>query len=168
MHAVLVEAGKRAGWGRKLPPRHGLGCAFHYSHRGYFAEVVEAAVADDGSVKVIKVWAVGDVGRQIVNPAGAINQVQGSVLDGLGAALSQQIVIEDGACVQGNFTDYPLLRMAESAPVDVHFLLSDNQPTGLGEPALPPAPPALCNAIFAATGVRIRRLPIDTALLKRA
>jgi isoquinoline 1-oxidoreductase beta subunit len=86
--------------------------------------------------------------------------VQGSVLDGIGLAMGQEITIENGAVVQSNFGDFPLLRFADAPDVEVHFRLSDNHPTGLGEPALPPAPAALVNAIFAATGKRIRSLPI--------
>ncbi len=163
---VLKVAAEKAGWGRKVPERHGLGIAFHYAHAGYFAEVVEVKVDADGTVKPIKVWAACDVGRQIVNPMGADNQVQGSVLEGLSHALYQRITLKDGAVEQSNFGDHPILRMAESCPVEVHYVLTDNDPTGLGEPALPPAIPALTNAIFAATGKRIRSLPIDKAMLR--
>ena len=168
MRGVVAAAAKDAGWGRKLPPRSGLGIAFHFSHLGYFANVVEAKVADDGSVTVVKVWSVGDVGRQIVNPSGARNQVEGSVVDALGVTLGQAITLDKGRVVEGNFDDYPIARMSAAPPVAVRFVTSDNPPTGLGEPAYPPVPPALCNAIFAATGVRVRSLPVDTALLKRA
>lgn len=164
--AVLDKAAAMAGWGRKLPARSGLGIAFHYSHLGYFANVIEAAVSPDGEVKVVKIWVAGDIGRQIVNPAGAMNQVQGSVLDALNACQYQAISFADGAIEQRNFGDVPLARMDQTPPIEVAMLTPDYPVTGLGEPAYPAVAPALANAIFAATGVRLRRLPLDKALLK--
>lgn len=166
MRGVLDKAAAMAGWGRKLPARSGLGIAFHFSHLGYFANVIEAQVADDGSVRVVKVWVAGDVGRQIVNPSGALAQVQGSVLDALGAAMGQAITFADGAVEQRNFGDYPLLRMDATPLVEVAFVTSDYPVTGMGEPAYPAVAPAIANAIFAATGVRLRTLPFDTTALK--
>ncbi len=163
---VLELVRDKSGWGqRKLPPRTGMGAAFYYSHLGYIAEVMQVTVAREGTVNVDKVWLAADVGRQIVNPSGAINQLQGGALDGISQALGQAITIDRGRVVQTNFDDYQLLRMNQAPPVEVHFNITDNMVTGLGEPGVPPAPPALCNAIAAATGKRVRRLPIDPAML---
>lgn len=163
MLACMEKVKAVSGWGRTLPAGTGLGCAFYFSHSGYFAEVMEVTVANN-RVKVNKVWVAADVGYQIVNPSGALNQVEGAVIDGISNALKANITIADGATVQKNFNTYPLLRMSEAPhTVEVHWVLSDNSPTGLGEPALPPALPALCNAIFAASGKRVRSLPIDLA-----
>jgi len=148
--------------------RTGMGFACYFCHQGYFAEVVKATVDEQGTVKVNKVWVAADVGSQIVNPSGALNQVQGGVLDGLGQALGLGVEIEGGQVTATNFHQYPLLRMNQAAPVEVQFVHTDHPPTGLGEPALPPALPALTNAIFAATGKRVRKLPIKAEELKMA
>lgn len=174
MRGVLDKAAAMAGWGRKLPARagmrsgqrSGMGIAFHFSHLGYFANVVEASVAADGSVKVHKIWVAADVGRQIVNLSGAENQVQGSVIDALGAAMGQRITFADGAVEQRNFGDYHLAQMSDAPAVDVAFVATDFATTGLGEPAYPSLAPALAAAIFQATGTRLRQLPFDTNLLK--
>ncbi|WP_293898256.1 xanthine dehydrogenase family protein molybdopterin-binding subunit [Phenylobacterium sp.] len=168
MVGVLKAVGEMSGWASrgKLPKGEGMGVACYYSHMGYFAEVAHVAVSPVGEVKVKKVWVAADVGRQIVNPMGAINQVQGSVLEGVSHALHQQITLANGRVEQSNFTDYPLLRIHEAPAVEVKFVITDYPPTGLGEPALPPAIPAVTNAIFAATGKRVRTLPITKDMLK--
>jgi isoquinoline 1-oxidoreductase beta subunit len=169
MAGVLKAVGEMSNWNTaraKLPKGEGMGVACYYSHLGFFAEVVHVAVSPAGAVKVKKVWVAADVGHTIINPFGALNQVQGSVLDGLSEALHQEVTIVGGAAQQSNFHDYPLMRINEAPPVEVQFLKTSFPPTGLGEPALPPAIPALTNAIFAATGKRVRSLPIKPEMLK--
>ncbi len=168
VRGVLEQVAQKSGWQRRhaLPAGVGMGLAFYYSHFGYVAEVVKASVNPDGTPKVHKIWAAIDIGRQIINPAGAYNQAQGAILDGLGQALHMAVTLENGRIVQGNLDTYRLLRMREAPPVEVHFLRSDNDPTGLGEPPLPPVLPALCNALFAASGRRIRTLPIEPKVLR--
>lgn len=159
MKGVLKLVAEKSGWGEKLEPGRGRGIAFHFSHLGYVAIVADVTVSKDGKLKVNKISAAADVGP-IMNLSGAENQVQGSMIDGLSAAWFQEIIVENGAVQQTNFHNYPLITMKDVPKVEVHFAKSDYPPTGLGEPALPPVAPAITNAIFAATGKRIRTLPL--------
>lgn len=166
MRRVLQNVALKSQWGRPLPRGQAQGVAFHASYSGYVAQVAEVTVSPEGRLKVDRVVCVCDVGEQVVNLSGAEAQVQGAIVDGLSAAWFQRVDIDRGRAVQSNFNDYPLLRMADApAVIEVHFITSDNPIGGLGEPALPPIAPAVCNAIFRATGHRIRELPLARAQL---
>ncbi|HTV95399.1 MAG TPA: molybdopterin cofactor-binding domain-containing protein [Steroidobacteraceae bacterium] len=168
MIAVLERVRDMSGWaGRhRLPAGTGLGAACYWSHLGYVAQVHQVSVHRDGTIAPDAVWAAVDVGGVIVNPTNAENQVQGAILDGISAALGQEITFDRGRVVQSNYHDYTLLRNARIPRMDVQFVKTDYPPTGLGEPAYPSALPALCNAIHAACGQRVRKLPLKAAGLK--
>ncbi|MGL5840015.1 MAG: molybdopterin cofactor-binding domain-containing protein, partial [Sphingorhabdus sp.] len=158
---VLDEVAKRAGWGTPLPAGTGRGMAIVESFGTIVAEVVEATTKEDGSPKVLKAWAVVDCGTT-VNPRNAAAQIEGGLIMGLSSAIGEAITLDKGAVVQSNFTDYPVMRMADTPVIDVHFIESGAKMGGIGEPGTPPAAPALANALFAATGKRIRQLPLLT------
>ncbi|MDM7956184.1 molybdopterin cofactor-binding domain-containing protein [Blastomonas sp.] len=159
---VLDTVAQRAGWGSPLPEGVGRGIAIVESFGTIVAEVIEASVREDGSPKVLKAWAVVDCGTT-VNPLNAEAQIAGGLIMGLSSAIGEAITLDKGAVVQSNFNDYNILKLADAPPmIDVHFLESGAKIGGIGEPGVPPASPALANALFAATGKRIRTLPILT------
>lgn len=157
--AVIRRAAEASGWGKPIPKGSGRGFAAHFTFESYVAQVVEVTVAD-GRLRIDRVTAAVDAGM-IVNPNGARAQIEGSINDALSAALGQAITMRDGQVEQRNFNHYEMLRMAGAARrIDVTFIESLEPPNGLGEPGVPPLAPALANAIFAATGVRLRRTPM--------
>lgn len=157
---VIRLAAEKAGWGREMPNGSGLGLAFYFCHAAHIAEVAEVSVDADKKLTVHKVTVAVDVGP-IINMSGALSQVEGAVIDGFSTMMAQKITMENGRIEQSNFHDYQVLRIPDSPRVDIHFIQSDFSPTGLGEPALPPLAPAVGNAIFAATGHRVRKMPLS-------
>jgi isoquinoline 1-oxidoreductase beta subunit len=159
---VLKMAAEKSGWGKKLPSGSGLGIAFGFAFGGHVAEAVELSVDARKRITIHKITAVADIGP-VINLSGAENQVQGGVLDALSTAMDLEIGVERGRVQQTNFHQYPILRMRSAPPVEAHFIPSDFRPSGLGEPSVPPLAAALGNAIFAATGERVRTMPFSRA-----
>jgi isoquinoline 1-oxidoreductase beta subunit len=164
---VLELAAQKAGWGSPLPAGVFRGIAVAQSFGSYVAEVAEVSIGSDGTPKVHRVVAAVDCGMT-VNPQTIERQIEGGIVYGLSAALYGRITLKDGRVEQGNFHDYPVLRLTEMPKVEVHILPSSEKPGGIGEPGTPPIAPAVANAIFAATGKRLRGLPFDTAQLRKA
>ena len=166
--AVLELAAERAGWGKPLPLRSGRGIALlHAFGETYIAEVAEVSVSKEGDVRVQHVVCAIDCGT-IVNPDTVKAQMESGIIFGITAALFGEITIKDGRVEQGNFDDYQMLRINEAPSIDVHLVKSTEAPGGVGEPGTSAVIPAVTNAIFAATGKRVRKLPIDSAQLKLA
>ena len=164
---MLELAASKASWGSPLPAGRARGIAVCFSYASYAAHVAEVSVAPDGKVRVHKLVAVIDPGLA-VNPDQVKAQMEGGAIYALTALYYGQITIDRGRVKQTNFTDYPMLRIDEAPVMDVHILNSGEAAGGLGLPGVPTVAPAVCNAIFAATGKRIRQLPIQTDALKRA
>jgi isoquinoline 1-oxidoreductase beta subunit len=167
MLAVLDLAAQKANWGSALPAGRARGIATHFSFDSYVAQVAEVSVEKDGTVHVHRVVAAVDCGRA-VNPDTVKAQLEGGIIFGLTAALKTEITLDKGRVQQRNFNDYPMLRMFEAPAIEVFIVPSTEHPTGVGEPGVPPVAPAVANAIFAATGKRVRRLPIKPADLRSA
>jgi isoquinoline 1-oxidoreductase beta subunit len=165
LKAVIENAGSMAKWGRKLARGTGLGIAAHRSFLGYVATVAEVSVSDSGTLKVEELWTTIDAGT-VVNPDRVRAQMEGAVIFGMSLTLHGDITGKDGAIVQGNFDTYPVLRMNEAPrAINVHVMQSTAKPGGVGETGVPPVAPAICNAIFAATGKRVRELPLRNVSL---
>jgi isoquinoline 1-oxidoreductase beta subunit len=164
--AVLNLAAEKAGWGEPLPERAGRGVSVQFAFRNYMAQVAEVEVSRDGAVRVRRVVCAVDCGT-VINPDTVRAQIQGAIMFGITAALHGEITLKNGRVEQTNFDTYQILRMNEAPAVEVHILQSSEPPGGMGEPGTSAIVPAVTNAIFAATGKRLRKLPIDTALLKQ-
>jgi isoquinoline 1-oxidoreductase beta subunit len=164
---VLELAAEHAGWGKPLPAGRARGIACCESFGSSIAEVAEVSVANDGTLTIHRVVAAVDCGP-VVNPKTIEAQIEGAIVYGLSAAIKDEITIERGRVAQSNFNDYQILRINEMPKVEVHIVPSTESQGGIGEPGLPPIAPAVCNAIFAATGKRIRKLPIRPMDLRKA
>ena len=161
--AVVEKVADMAGWGRKLPEGHGLGIAVHRSFLSTVGTVAEVSVNDAGKLIVHELWTAIDAGL-VVNPDRVTAQMEGAGIFGMSLALHGEITAEGGAVVQGNYDSYPIVRMNEApTAINVHIMKVDAPPGGVGEPGTPPVAPAILNAYYAATGNRIRELPLRKA-----
>jgi isoquinoline 1-oxidoreductase beta subunit len=167
LKAALELVAEKSGWGQQLPARTGRGVSVQPSFGSFIATVVEAEVDDSGGVKLRRVTSAVDTGIA-VNPDTIIAQLQGGLIFGLTAALYGEVTIDKGRVQQSNFNNYRMLRIDEVPRIDVHVIGSGEDPGGIGETGVTAAPPALRNAIYAATGVALRRMPIDRAALRKA
>ena len=156
---VLIEAKKLSNWGRKLPEGHGMGVAIHYSFYSYVATVVEVSVKSE-KVKVENIYSVLDCGMY-VNRDAVINQMEGAAIFGMSLTMFGKISTKNGAVEQSNFHDYQMTRMIDAPNIHVHLVDNDEDPTGVGEPGVPPVSAAITNAIFNASGKRVRSLPLS-------
>lgn len=164
--AVLDLAAAKAGWGTALPAGSGRGVSLQFAFGTYLCTVAEVVVDDDGAVSVTRMTTAVDCGTP-VNPDGIVSQIQGGIVFGLSAALHGRITLENGRVQQSNFHDYRVVRMDETPRIDVHVVRNAEAPGGIGEPGTVSVQPAVCNAIYAATGVHLTRMPIDPALLAK-
>jgi isoquinoline 1-oxidoreductase beta subunit len=164
LKAALQQVAQKSGWGQTLPARHGRGVCAQFAFGTYMATVAEVEVESDGSVRVHRMTSVVDAGR-VVNPDTLAAQVQGGLIFGLTAALHGSITVANGRVQQNNFNDYRMMRINETPAIEVHIIKSSEAPGGIGEPGCTAGPPSLVNAIAAATGIRLRELPVNRDIL---
>ena len=165
--AVLELAAEKAGWGQKLPERVGRGVSLQFAFASYMAQVAEVEVTKDGSVRVRRVVCAVDCGS-VVNPDTVRAQIESAVIFGITAALYGEITLKNGRVEQTNFDSYQMLRINEAPAIEVHIVQNTEPPGGIGEPGTSAIVPAVANAIFAATGKRLRKMPVDTSALKQS
>jgi isoquinoline 1-oxidoreductase beta subunit len=164
--AVLALAAEKSGWGQSLPARVGRGVSLQFVFATYMAHVAEVEVSKDGDVRVRRVVCAVDCGT-VVNPDTVRAQIESGIMFGITAALYGEITLKGGRVEQNNFDSYQMLRMNEAPTVEVHIMPSSEPPGGMGEAGTSAIVPAVANAIFAATGKRLRKMPVDARLLKR-
>jgi isoquinoline 1-oxidoreductase subunit beta len=164
--AVLELAAEKAGWGQSLPERVGRGVSLQFVFGTYMAQVAEVEVSKNGAVRVRRVVCAVDCGT-VVNPDTVEAQIQGAIIFGLTAALYGEVTLKDGRVQQTNFNTYRMLRMNETPAIEVHIVQNSEPPGGMGEPGTSAIIPAVTNAIFAATGKRLRKMPIDPTALRQ-